>query len=52
MYVPAHFAMDEAEVHDLLTQHGAADLVTVTSAPSSAVPGRREVMADGAGSQR
>jgi transcriptional regulator len=30
MYIPAHFAMDEAEVHDLLTQHGAADLVTAT----------------------
>jgi transcriptional regulator len=30
MYIPAHFAMDEAEVHDLLAQHGAADLVTAT----------------------
>jgi transcriptional regulator len=30
MYIPAHFAMDEAEVHELLTQHGAADLVTAT----------------------
>jgi len=30
MYIPAHFAMDEAEVHDLLTRHGAADLVTAT----------------------
>jgi transcriptional regulator len=30
MYVPAHFAADEAVVRDLLTRHGAADLVTVT----------------------
>jgi transcriptional regulator len=30
MYVPAHFAADDAVVHDLLTRHGAADLVTVT----------------------
>jgi transcriptional regulator len=30
MYIPAHFAMGEAEVHDLLTHHGAADLVTAT----------------------
>lgn len=31
MYVPSHFAADDAEVHDLLTSPGAADLVTVTS---------------------
>jgi transcriptional regulator len=30
MYVPAHFAMDDAAVRDLLDHHGAADLVTVT----------------------
>ncbi len=30
MYVPAHFAVDEAAVHELLTRHGAADLVTLT----------------------
>jgi transcriptional regulator len=30
MYVPAHFAVDEAAVNELLAQHGAADLVTVT----------------------
>jgi transcriptional regulator len=30
MYIPAHFAMDEAAVHDLLTRHGAANLVTAT----------------------
>ena len=30
MYVPAHFAVDEAAVGELLTRHGAADLVTVT----------------------
>src|SRR3954451_556438 len=30
MYVPAHFAMDAAAVRDLLTHHGAADLVTAT----------------------
>jgi transcriptional regulator len=30
MYIPAHFAMDEADVHELLTRHGAADLVTAT----------------------
>jgi len=30
MYVPAHFAADDAAVHDLLTQPSAADLVTVT----------------------
>ena len=31
MYVPKHFAMDDAEVRDLLVNHGAADLVTVTA---------------------
>ena len=30
MYIPAHFAPDEAAVSELLRQHGAADLVTVT----------------------
>ncbi len=30
MYVPAHFAPDEQAVDDLLTQHGAADLITAT----------------------
>jgi transcriptional regulator len=30
MYVPAHFAPDEALVQELLRNHGAADLVTVT----------------------
>jgi transcriptional regulator len=32
MYVPAHFSPDEALVEELLTNHGAADLVTVTPA--------------------
>jgi transcriptional regulator len=32
MYIPAHFAMDEAAVAELLHHHGAADLVTVTPA--------------------
>jgi transcriptional regulator len=32
MYVPAHFAADDAAVRDLLTHHGAADLVTPTAA--------------------
>ena len=31
MYVPAHFAADDESVRTLLDQHGAADLVTVTS---------------------
>ena len=31
MYVPAHFAADDAEVRGLLERHGAADLVTSTS---------------------
>ncbi len=30
MYVPAHFAPDEALVSELLRNHGAADLVTLT----------------------
>src|SRR3954454_7726635 len=30
MYVPAHFGMDDDAVRDLLTNHGAADLVTAT----------------------
>ncbi|MGZ0149808.1 FMN-binding negative transcriptional regulator [Kribbella sp. WER1] len=31
MYVPAHFAPDEVAVQELLAQHGAADLVTMTA---------------------
>ncbi len=31
MYVPAHFAADDAAVHSLLTHQGAADLVTMTA---------------------
>jgi transcriptional regulator len=31
MYVPAHFAPDEALVSELLQHHGAADLVTLTA---------------------
>jgi transcriptional regulator len=31
VYVPAHFAADDAVVRDLLANHGAADLVTATS---------------------
>ncbi len=30
MYVPEHFAMDDAAVRDLLVHHGAGDLVTST----------------------
>ncbi|MDP9397118.1 MAG: FMN-binding negative transcriptional regulator [Actinomycetota bacterium] len=30
MYVPAHFAADDAVVGDLLVHHGAADLITAT----------------------
>jgi transcriptional regulator len=30
MYVPAHFAADEQAVDDLLTHHGAAELITAT----------------------
>ncbi len=32
MYVPAHFAADDAVVQELLRAHGAADLVTATPA--------------------
>jgi transcriptional regulator len=32
MYIPAHFAPGEAAVDELLRNHGAADLVTLTSA--------------------
>jgi len=31
MYVPAHFAAEDAEVRELLTHHGAADLVTAAA---------------------
>lgn len=31
MYVPAHFAADDETVRELLTHHGAADLVTPTA---------------------
>ncbi len=31
MYVPAHFAADDATVAELLDRHGAADLITVTA---------------------
>lgn len=31
MYVPAHFALQDTEVRELLTRHGAADLVTATA---------------------
>jgi len=31
MYVPAHFAADDTEVRELLTQHGAADLITAAA---------------------
>src|ERR1700733_7809251 len=31
MYIPAHFAASEEEVADLLVNHGAGDLVTVTA---------------------
>lgn len=31
MYIPHHFDADEATVADLLTRHGAADLVTTTA---------------------
>src|SRR5437763_14032169 len=31
MYIPAHFTADDATVHELLTRHGAADLITLTS---------------------
>jgi transcriptional regulator len=31
MYIPAHFAADDHAVRDLLTRHGAADLITLTA---------------------
>ena len=31
MYIPAHFAADDATVRELLTRHGAANLVTLTA---------------------
>ena len=31
MYIPAHFAADDVTVHELLTRHGAADLITLTA---------------------
>ena len=31
MYIPAHFRADDAEVRDLLNNHGAADLITATA---------------------
>jgi transcriptional regulator len=31
MYIPAHFAVDDAAMSDLLVHHGAADLVTLTA---------------------
>ena len=31
MYIPAHFAADDATVQELLARHGAADLITLTS---------------------
>jgi transcriptional regulator len=31
MYIPAHFAADDATVHELLARHGAADLITLTA---------------------
>ena len=31
MYIPAHFAADEATVDELLARHGAADLITLTA---------------------
>src|SRR6202043_3392393 len=30
MYIPAHFAVDDSEVRELLAKHGAADLITLT----------------------
>ena len=30
MYIPAHFKPDDAAVHELLSQQGAADLITST----------------------
>ncbi len=37
MYVPAHFAADDTEVRELLTQHGAADLITGVRVDGDAV---------------
>ena len=31
MYIPAHFAVDDAATRELLARHGAADLVTLTA---------------------
>jgi transcriptional regulator len=31
MYIPAHFAADNATVRELLARHGAADLITLTA---------------------
>ena len=31
MYIPAHFAVDDAATRKLLAQHGAADLITLTA---------------------
>jgi transcriptional regulator len=31
MYIPAHFAADDATVRELLANHGAADLITLTA---------------------
>jgi transcriptional regulator len=31
MYIPAHFAVGDAAVRDLLARHGAADLITLTA---------------------
>src|SRR5271154_590810 len=31
MYIPAHFAVDDAAVRELLAKHGAADLITLTA---------------------
>ncbi|HJY57989.1 MAG TPA: FMN-binding negative transcriptional regulator [Streptosporangiaceae bacterium] len=30
MYIPAHFAVDDSQVRELLAKHGAADLITLT----------------------
>jgi transcriptional regulator len=30
MYIPAHFAIDDAAIDELLAKHGAADLITLT----------------------
>ncbi len=36
MYVPAHFAAPDSDVHELLTHHGAADLVTASASALTA----------------